>query len=78
MDFGLSEDQQLLYDTVRSFLAERVPIARVRELEERDSPNDREVWQGLAELGVAGILVPEKQGLPWWTAGSTLIWFPSE
>jgi alkylation response protein AidB-like acyl-CoA dehydrogenase len=62
MDFGLSEDQQLLYDTVRSFLAERVPIARVRELEERDSPNDREVWQGLAELGVAGILIPEKQG----------------
>ena len=62
MDFGLSEDQQLLHDTVRSFLAERVPIARVRELEERDSPNDREVWQGLAELGVAGILVPEKQG----------------
>jgi alkylation response protein AidB-like acyl-CoA dehydrogenase len=62
MDFGLSEDQQLLYDTVRSFLAARIPIARVRELEERDSPNDREVWQGLAELGVAGILVPEKQG----------------
>jgi alkylation response protein AidB-like acyl-CoA dehydrogenase len=62
MDFGISEDQQLLYDTVRGFLAERVPIARVRELEERDSPNDREVWQGLAELGVAGILVSEKQG----------------
>jgi alkylation response protein AidB-like acyl-CoA dehydrogenase len=62
MDFGLSEDQQLLYETVRSFLAERVPIARVRELEERDSPNDREVWRGLAELGVAGILGPERQG----------------
>jgi alkylation response protein AidB-like acyl-CoA dehydrogenase len=62
MDFGLSEDQQLLCDTVRSFLAEQVPIARVRELEEQDSPNDREIWQGLAELGVAGILVPEKQG----------------
>jgi alkylation response protein AidB-like acyl-CoA dehydrogenase len=62
MDFGLSEDQQLLYDTVRGFLAERVPIGRVRELEERDSPNDREVWRGLAELGVAGILVPEKLG----------------
>ena len=62
MDFGLSEDQQLLEETVRSFLADRVPIARVRELEERDTPNDPRIWSELAELGVAGILVPEAQG----------------
>ncbi len=62
MDFGLSEDQQLLEKTVRSFLADRVPITRVRELRERPCPNDREVWKGLAELGVTGILVPEAQG----------------
>jgi alkylation response protein AidB-like acyl-CoA dehydrogenase len=62
MDFGLSEDQLLLEDTVRKFLAERVPIERVRELRDRDCPYDREVWAALAELGVTGILVPEAQG----------------
>ncbi|MBW2315651.1 MAG: acyl-CoA/acyl-ACP dehydrogenase [Deltaproteobacteria bacterium] len=62
MDFGLSEDQLLLEDTVRKFLAEQVPIERVRELRERDCPYDPEVWAALAELGVAGILVPEAQG----------------
>jgi len=60
MDFGLSEDQQLLEETVRSFLADQVPITRVRELRENACPNDRGVWKALAELGVAGILVPEE------------------
>ena len=62
MDFGLSEDQELLVETVRSFLADRVPITRVRELRDADCPNDRDVWRGLAELGVTGVLVPEKHG----------------
>ena len=62
MDFGLSEDQLLLEKTVRSFLADQVPIERVRELREKDCPNDRTTWSALAELGVTGILVPEAQG----------------
>jgi len=62
MDFGLSEDQLLLDQTLRSFLADRVPIERVRELRDRECPNDRAIWGALAELGVAGILVPEAQG----------------
>lgn len=60
MDFGLSEDQVLLERTLRSFLADRVPIERVRQ--HRDRPIDRSVWKELAELGAAGILVPEAQG----------------
>ena len=32
MDFGLSEDQLLLDQTLRSFLADQVPIERVREI----------------------------------------------
>lgn len=62
MDFGLSEDQLLLEQTLRRFLSDRVPIERVRELREKDCPNDRAVWSALAELGVTGILVPEAQG----------------
>src|SRR5258705_6524394 len=59
MDFGLSEDQRLLEASVRAFLRDRVPIARVRELRDADCPNDRAIWRGLAELGAAGILVPQ-------------------
>lgn len=62
MDFGLSDDQRLLEETLRSFLADRVPIDRVRALREESCPNDREVWRSLAELGMTGILVPEAQG----------------
>jgi alkylation response protein AidB-like acyl-CoA dehydrogenase len=69
MDFGLSEDQQLLEDTIRKFLSDQVPITRIREIRdagEQDSeasgPNDRKIWSQLAELGVTGILIPEAQG----------------
>lgn len=62
MDFGLSEDQRLLEKTVRSFLQDRVPIARVRELRDAGCPNDPAIWQGLAELGLAGILIDEERG----------------
>jgi alkylation response protein AidB-like acyl-CoA dehydrogenase len=62
MDFGLSEEQLLLDQTVRGFLAEQIPIERVRELRSKDCPNDRTIWRALAELGVTGVLVPEAQG----------------
>jgi alkylation response protein AidB-like acyl-CoA dehydrogenase len=62
MDFGLSEDQRLLEETVRAFLRDRVPITRVRELRDADCPNDRKIWRELAELGVTGILIPEARG----------------
>ena len=69
MDFGLSDDQRLLEETIRSFLRDKMPIARVREIRdaceedpEMGCPNDREIWGQLAELGVTGILIPEAQG----------------
>ncbi|HEX7527446.1 MAG TPA: acyl-CoA dehydrogenase family protein, partial [Gaiellaceae bacterium] len=63
MDFELSDDQELLRDSVRRFLADRAPVAGyVRPL--LDGPDNRrpEVWDALAELGVVGLLVPEEYG----------------
>jgi alkylation response protein AidB-like acyl-CoA dehydrogenase len=62
LDFGLSDEQRLLEASVRGFLAERVPITRVRELRDAPCCNDREIWRDLAGLGVAGILVPVEHG----------------
>ena len=62
MDFGLSEDQLMLDETLRGFLGDQVPIDRVRELRHEDCPNDRGIWKSLAELGMTGILVPEADG----------------
>src|SRR5690606_41088419 len=62
MDFGLSEEQRLLEQTLRRWLAEQVPVARVREIAARDDAAGAALWQGLAELGVLGLLVPEAHG----------------
>ena len=62
MDFGLSEEQRLLEDTVARFLEERLPVARVREVVESEDGVDADAWRGLAELGITGCLVPEAYG----------------
>jgi alkylation response protein AidB-like acyl-CoA dehydrogenase len=62
MDFGLSEEQELLQATVRQFLANECPPAKLRE--HFESPEDRsaELWGRMAELGLAGLTVPEAHG----------------
>lgn len=62
MDFGLSEDQQLLDHSLRAFLAERMPIEKVRAFRESGAHQGRELWRAMAELGVTGVLIPEAQG----------------
>jgi len=62
MDFGLSEEQRLLEQTLRRWLDEQVPVARVREIAAREDAADAALWKGLAELGVLGLLVPEEHG----------------
>lgn len=59
MDFGLTSEQKALAATVKRYLAERCPTARVRSVMEGDSGHDPELWQGLMDLGVGAIAVPE-------------------
>ena len=64
MDFGLSQDQVMLKETVRRYLAERCPTTRVRQIMESESGHDETLRDGLAEIGVAGLVVPaEYDGL---------------
>ena len=63
MDFEFSEDQELLRDSVSRFLADRAPVSDyVRPLLDGSGNRRPEVWNGLGELGVIGLLVPEEHG----------------
>ena len=62
MDFGLSDEQKLLEETIRRYLDTEAPITRVREIVETPTGHHQALWKELAELGVAGILVPEEHG----------------
>lgn len=62
MDFGLSDDQTLFQQSLRDFLAERVPSSRVRSVMEGAEGHDAALVRELAAQGVTGILVPEEHG----------------
>ena len=62
MDFGFSEDQELLRDSARKFLAAECPTTFVRKMMEDDSAHATELWKKAAELGWMGILIPEEHG----------------
>src|SRR2546428_10614208 len=60
MEFDLTAEQRLIQETVRSFVDERIlPNAIENDLEHR---LDMEAIEGMAELGLLGIVVPEEYG----------------
>jgi len=62
MDFGLSDDQLLLKDTIRRYLESECPTTRVRAVMESETGHDPALWQGLADLGVPGLAIPTAHG----------------
>ncbi len=62
MDFGLSEEQLLLKDTVRRYLESECPTTRVRKIMESATGHDVDLWRGLADLGIAGLSIPAEHG----------------
>jgi alkylation response protein AidB-like acyl-CoA dehydrogenase len=62
MNFGLSEEQVLLKDTIRRFLAEQCDTTRVRIIMESETGHDEPLWSELAGLGITGLIVPEQYG----------------
>jgi alkylation response protein AidB-like acyl-CoA dehydrogenase len=62
VDFGLSEEQTLLQDTIRRWVESECPSTRVRAIMENPTGHDADMWRGLADLGVAGLVVPAGHG----------------
>jgi alkylation response protein AidB-like acyl-CoA dehydrogenase len=62
MDFGLSEDQELLQRSAREFLAAECPTAFVREMMRSADGFSRVFHDKIARLGWTGLVVEEKYG----------------
>jgi alkylation response protein AidB-like acyl-CoA dehydrogenase len=62
MRFALSEDQRLLQASLGKALAELSPLERVRRFADGGETRAPDIWAGLAELGLPGLLVPEAHG----------------
>lgn len=62
MNFDLTEDRQMLADTLNRYLADQYGI-EARNAVAYEAPfHDPAKWAEMTELGIAGALVPEEQG----------------
>ena len=62
MNLTFTDEQLALRDTLGRFLSDKAPLPHVRDLLDDPVGTTVEVWKGLAELGVAGLLVPAAHG----------------
>lgn len=64
MPLYLNDEQAMLRDTARDFVAEHAPVSHMRALRDAGDPTgfSRDLWRQFAELGLTGILIPEAQG----------------
>ena len=63
MYFGLSEDQIFFQDNVKKFLEDQAPLDVVKKIVEGNSSEIKDqLHQGLVNLGINNILVPEENG----------------
>ena len=62
MNFDFSDDQKLLKEQVRKFLADKCSTKVVRRVLDGNEAFAEEVWKGLVELGVPGTAIPEAYG----------------
>src|ERR1700751_3026520 len=62
MNFDFSDEQKQLRDEARRFLTEKCKPKGVRAVLDGKAAYDRELWQGLAEMGFLGVAIHESYG----------------
>jgi alkylation response protein AidB-like acyl-CoA dehydrogenase len=62
MYFDLTDEQQAIKATAHDFLASRFKSARMREIAASEDGSDADGWKQMAELGWAGLALPEEWG----------------
>jgi alkylation response protein AidB-like acyl-CoA dehydrogenase len=62
MDFGFSEEQEMLRTMARDFLGKECPTTWVRQMMDDERGMTDAVWSKMAELGWMGLILPEEHG----------------
>ena len=62
MNFEFSDEQKLLRDQARGFLAEHCPMGKVREALENRGALDAQLWGKVADMGWTATVIPEEFG----------------
>jgi alkylation response protein AidB-like acyl-CoA dehydrogenase len=62
MDFGFSEEQEMLRKSARDFLTKEAPMTYVRRMMEDERGFTDELWRKMADLGWMGLILPEAHG----------------
>ncbi len=62
MDFGFSEEQEMLRQSARQFLEAECSMAYVRKMMDDDTGYSAEQWKKMADLGWTGLIFPEAHG----------------
>ncbi len=62
MNFDLTEEQEMLQETVAQFAAAQCAPTRRRAIFDGDDGHDTELWKGLLEIGLGAIAVPDEFG----------------
>jgi alkylation response protein AidB-like acyl-CoA dehydrogenase len=64
MPLYLNDEQTMLRDTAKDFVAEHAPVSHLRSLRDKkdEAGFSRDLWKSFAEMGFTGILIGEDEG----------------
>jgi alkylation response protein AidB-like acyl-CoA dehydrogenase len=62
MEFGLAQEQVLLTRSIGRYLKDNASVERVKRFADDGEPRADDVWAGLCDLGVPGLLIDEEHG----------------
>ena len=64
MPLYLTDEQTMLRDTTKDYVAENAPVSHMRALRDANDATgfSRDLWKSFADMGFTGILIPESDG----------------